>query len=131
MGNELMEKQKALSLEGDQEKVAEVSKKIQAFNQKHGKFWMLKGTWNLLLFQMPLYVTAFASMRGFAGHPDLFKSFAMEAPLWLDSLALPDPYALLPLFTAAIMLTNTELFGSIDTEVQQAVPTETQKADTQ
>lgn len=120
--NALMEKQKALSLEGDQEKVADVNKQLQAFNQKHGKFWMLKGTWNLLLFQMPLYITAFASMRGFAGHPDVFKSFAMESPLWLDSLALPDPYSLLPLFTASIMLTNTELFGSIDTEVAAAAP---------
>jgi YidC/Oxa1 family membrane protein insertase len=129
--NELMEKQKALNMEGDQEKVAEVSRKLQAFQQKHGRFFMLKGTWNLLCFQMPLYITAFASMRGFAGHPDLFKGFAMEAPLWLDSLALPDPYALMPLFTAAIMLTNTEVFGSIDTEVQAAAPTETQKADSQ
>lgn len=122
--NELMEKQKQLNLEGEQEKVAEVSRKLQAFNQKHGKFFMLKGTWNLLCFQMPLYVTAFASMRGFAGHPDLFRGFAMESPLWLDSLALPDPYYLMPCFTAAIMLTNTEIFGSIDTEVASSMPTE-------
>lgn len=113
---ELMDQQKKLSLEGDQEKAASVSRKLQAFTQKHGKFFMLKGTWNLICFQMPLYITAFAAMRGFAGHPDLFRGFAMESPLWLDSLALADPYAILPLFTAAIMLTNTELFGSIDTE---------------
>jgi len=125
---ELMEKQRALNLEGDQEKVAEVSRKLQAFQQKHGKFFMLKGTWNLLCFQMPLYITAFASMRGFAGHPDLFRGFAMEAPLWLDSLALPDPYALLPLFTACIMLTNAEIFGSIDTEVAAANPADMLKA---
>merc|ERR1719161_1748180 len=49
-------------------------------------------------------------------HPDVFCGFAMEAPLWLDSLALPDQYALLPIMTGAIMLTNAELFGSIDTE---------------
>lgn len=126
--NELMEKQKALSMEGDQERVAEVSKKLQAFQSKHGRFFMLKGTGNLICFQMPLYITAFASMRGFAGHPDVFPGFAMEAPLWLDSLALPDPYGLLPLFTAAIMITNTELFGSIDTEAQSVMPTEAQKA---
>merc|ERR1719163_437120 len=112
-------------MEGDQEKIAKVSKEVQAFTQKHGRFFMLKGVWNLICFQMPLYITAFASMRGFANHPDLFRGFAMEAPLWLDSLALADPYALMPLFTAAIMLTNTELYGSIDTEVSTAAVPET------
>jgi len=119
---ELTEKQKQLSLEGDQEKVAAVSKEIQEFTQKHGKLFMLKGTWNLFLFQVPLYITAFAAMRGFASHPDIFPGFSMEAPLWLDSLALADPYTILPCFTCAIMLTNTELFGSIDTEVAAAAP---------
>merc|ERR1712050_790618 len=114
--------QKQLTLEGNQEKVAEIAKQIQDFTQKHGKFFMLKGTWNLLCFQMPLYITAFASFRGFANYPNLFPGFAMEAPLWLDSLALPDPSALLPCITAGIMLTNTELFGSIDTEVAAATP---------
>lgn len=117
---ELVERQKALTLEGDQTKMQAVSRQLQAFTQKHGKFFMFKGMSNLVFFQMPLYITAFAAMRGFAGHPDLFRGFAMEAPLWLDSLALPDPYAVLPLFTAAIMLTNTELFGSIDSEVATA-----------
>lgn len=114
---ELVEKQKALTLEGDQEKLQGVSKKLQEFTAKHGKFFMFKGMSNLVLFQMPLYITAFAAMRGFAGHPHLFTGFAMESPLWLDSLALPDPYAVFPLLTASIMLTNTELFGSIDSEV--------------
>merc|ERR1712060_211628 len=99
------------------EKLGECAKKLQEFTQKHGRFFMLKGTWNLICFQMPLYITAFAAMRGLASHPDIFRGFAMEAPGWLDSLALQDPYAILPVFTAAIMLTNIELFGSIDTEV--------------
>ncbi|CAK0799845.1 unnamed protein product, partial [Prorocentrum cordatum] len=116
----LTEKQQQLSADGDQEKMAENNKKLQAFQQKHGKFFMLKGTGNLILVQMPLYITAVTAMRGFASHPDVFRSFAMESPLWLDSLALADPYALLPMTTAAIMITNTELFGSIDTEVAQS-----------
>merc|ERR1711862_748959 len=49
---------------------------------------------------------------------------AMESPLWLDSLALADPYALLPILTGAIMITNTELFGSLDTETASMAPTE-------
>lgn len=118
----LTEQQRQLSMEGNQQKAQEVAKKLQAFTQKHGKLFMLKGSWNLICFQMPLYITAFAAMRGFANYPDVFRGFAMEAPLWLDSLALSDPYCLMPLFTASLMLTNTELHGSIDTEVSQASP---------
>lgn len=114
---ELVEKQKQLTLEGNQEKLQEVQKQLQAFTTKHGKFFMFRGMSNMIFFQMPLYITAFAAMRGFAGHPDQFRGFAMESPLWLDSLALPDPYALLPMFTASIMLTNTVLFGSMDSEM--------------
>ncbi|CAE7393291.1 OXA1 [Symbiodinium microadriaticum] len=117
---ELMAKQK--ETEGDPVKAQEAQKKVQAFTQKHGKLFMMKGTWNLFLFQMPLYITAFAAMRGMANHPDVFRGFAMEAPLWLDSLALSDPYYLMPILTSAIMMTNTELYGSVDTE---AVPTAT------
>lgn len=126
---ELTDKQKEYAATGNHAKVGEVGKELQDFTQRHGKFFVLKGTWNLLLFQMPLYITVFASMRGFAANPDLFRGFAMEAPLWLDSLALPDPYAVMPMLTAAVMLTNTELFGSIDTEVAQAAPVEAKSGD--
>eukprot|EP00933_Yihiella_yeosuensis_P017713 TRINITY_DN14759_c0_g1_i1.p1 TRINITY_DN14759_c0_g1~~TRINITY_DN14759_c0_g1_i1.p1 ORF type:complete len:463 (-),score=46.08 TRINITY_DN14759_c0_g1_i1:63-1451(-) len=120
--NELMNKQQAASASGDSQKSTDIQQKMQAFQQKHGKFFMLKGTGNLILFQMPLYITAFAAIRGISSHPDKFPGFAMEAPLWLDSLALADPYCILPLLTSAIMLTNTELFGSIDTETAAASP---------
>lgn len=120
----LSEKQKALSMDGDQEKISRVAKEIQDFTQKHGRFFMLKGTGNMIFVQVPIYLTAFAAMRGFAGRPDLFPGFAMEAPLWLDSLAMPDPYGLLPLITASIMLTNMEVFGAIDAEVATPQPTE-------
>lgn len=120
--NKLMEEQKQAAADGDQERTQKVAKEIQAFTNKHGRFFMLKGAWNLLCIQMPLYITAFAAMRGIASHPDTYKGFAMESPLWLDSLALADPYALLPIFTGAIMLTNTELFGSIDTETAAVTP---------
>lgn len=112
----LMERQKMATAEGNQEKAGEVSKQLQDFTQKHGRLFMLKGTGNLIFFQVPLYITAWQAMLGFASHPDLFRGFAMEAPLWLDSLALADPYYFYPMLTAAVMLTNAELFGSIDTE---------------
>lgn len=37
------------------------------------------------------------------GWKDLFRGFAMESPLWLDSLALADPTYILPVLTSAIM----------------------------
>jgi len=117
----LMQQQKAVRLDGDPEKNNRIQKKIQNFTQKHGRFFMLKGTWNLVCVQLPLYITAFAALRGMASRPDLFRGFAMESPLWLDSLALADPTYILPVLTSAIMLTNQELFGSVDTE---AAPTE-------
>jgi len=118
---EIQQRQEALK--DSPEKIAKVNQEMQEFLQKHGRLWMLKGTWNLLLFQMPLYITSFAAMRGFASRPDLFPGFAMEGPLWLDSLALADPYCVMPVLTAGIMLTNMELFGSIDTEAQMITET--------
>merc|ERR1719195_762552 len=104
-------------MEGNQEKINEVTKELQAFTQKHGRVFMLKGIWNVLFLQVPLYITAFTAMRGLACHPDLFRGFAMESRLWLDSLALADPYALLPMLTGAMMLTNIEIFGAPDAEL--------------
>lgn len=112
----LIEKMKDLSGSGQSEKVNNIQKQLQELQQKHGKFYMLKGTWNLICVQMPIYITAVYAMRGFADHPNVFRSFAMEGPLWLDSLALADPYCVLPIFTSAVMLTNREIFGSVDTE---------------
>eukprot|EP00812_Abedinium_dasypus_P003059 NODE_1375_length_1162_cov_158.635050.p1 GENE.NODE_1375_length_1162_cov_158.635050~~NODE_1375_length_1162_cov_158.635050.p1 ORF type:complete len:363 (-),score=93.57 NODE_1375_length_1162_cov_158.635050:57-1004(-) len=66
---------------------------------------------------MPLYMSAMLSMRGLATHPNLFPSFSMESPLWLDSLALPDQTCAMPVLMAALMLTNLEVFGSIDTQL--------------
>mmetsp|Transcript_24203 Transcript_24203/g.51599 ORF Transcript_24203/g.51599 Transcript_24203/m.51599 type:complete len:505 (+) Transcript_24203:134-1648(+) len=110
----LSQKQTDAHSVGDAQKANDAQKEMQAFQAKHGKWFMLKGTWNTLCFQVPLYVTAFAAMRGLANHPHLFPGFAMESPLWLDSLALADPYCGLPLITGALMLTNMEISGSID-----------------
>ena len=63
---------------------------------------------------MPIIITGFASMRGFASHPSVFAGYAMEAPLWGESLALPDPFVILPVTTSLLILTNVELFGSMD-----------------
>jgi len=118
--NRLMAARNAATAPAD---INRTTKDLQAFNNKHGRFFMLRGVWNLLLFQVPLYLTAYAATRGLANYPDLYTGFALEAPLWLESLALPDPYAILPIAVSAVMLTNVELFGSVDTEMQQVQPT--------
>eukprot|EP00397_Hematodinium_sp_SG-2012_P049570 GEMP01057220.1.p1 GENE.GEMP01057220.1~~GEMP01057220.1.p1 ORF type:complete len:476 (+),score=120.62 GEMP01057220.1:32-1459(+) len=90
---------------------------MEAFSKKYGNpfFFPWKGSWHIMVFQVPLYITAFRSMRGFADHPHMFPDMALESPLWLESLCLPDATYVLPLLTAGLMLTNLELFGSLDT----------------
>lgn len=39
---------------------------------------------------------------------ELFRGFAMESPLWLDSLALADPFYVLPSLTSALMRLDKE-----------------------
>lgn len=64
--------------------------------------------------QVPLYITVFRSMKGFADHPHMFPDLALESPLWLESLALPDPTYVLPTISVGLMLLNLQLYGSLD-----------------
>lgn len=65
----------------------------------------MKGMMGMFV-QIPIFTTAFLSMRQMSNHPHIFKGespagcdiqlsvrsgFPMETPLWLDSLALSDP----------------------------------------
>lgn len=62
----------------------------------------------ILTAQLPWVTTMLFAVRGMATQTDLFKSFATQSEfLWCPSLALPDPYGLLPLIsTAAIVLSS-------------------------
>jgi len=108
--------------------INDATKKLQAFQQEHGRFVMLRGMWNAIFIQGPIYVTAFIATRGLGNYPDVFVGFSLEAPLWLDSLAMPDPYGILPFMVSAVMLTNVEFFGAVDTELAAATPGLTQQA---
>eukprot|EP00916_Digyalum_oweni_P013108 GHVL01021551.1.p1 GENE.GHVL01021551.1~~GHVL01021551.1.p1 ORF type:complete len:184 (+),score=36.52 GHVL01021551.1:343-894(+) len=50
----------------------------------------------MLFIQLPMFSIMFASLRGFSLHSDIFREYSLYGPLWLDSLALADPYGLLP-----------------------------------
>jgi len=97
-------------------KQEEVRNQMDAFQKKYGSpyFFPFKGTWPIMLVQVPLYLTVFRSMKGFADHPHLFPDLALESPLWLESLALPDPTYVLPSISVGLMLLNLQLYGSLD-----------------
>ncbi|CEM30984.1 unnamed protein product [Vitrella brassicaformis CCMP3155] len=86
-----------------------VQKKLMDFRQKHKLSIIPTRFLSSLAVQFPLFYCFYQTMRGFAMHPDSFRSFAMENPFWLDSLSLSDPYGFMPLLLVATMLTNTEL----------------------
>jgi membrane protein insertase Oxa1/YidC/SpoIIIJ len=55
--------------------------------------------------QLPWTLTMFLSLRGMATHPDQFNGFCCESSLlWCPSLALPDPYGILPLMSTLLIL---------------------------
>ena len=70
----LAQKRKALSEGGNQRALSEVEKEMDLFLKKHGRRFMFKGLAPMFFFQIPMFITAYASFRGFAMHPWLFQS---------------------------------------------------------
>ena len=70
----LAAKRKALSEGGNQRALSEVEKEMDLFLKKHGRGFMFKGLAPMFCFQIPLFITAYASFRGFAMHPWMFQS---------------------------------------------------------
>jgi len=120
--NAVMKRLQEATQAKDDRAVKKAQEQQQKFNEKHGTFFPLKGSLFIITVQMPVFVTAFQAMRGFAFHPTMFSSYAMEAPLWLDSLALADPYAGLPILLSCVMLTNIQLFGGMDAGGMESQP---------
>ena len=59
------------------------------------------------LIQFPWSMTMFLSIRDMSTHPDLFRDFTADSNmLWCPSLALPDPYGILPLLSSVMVLRN-------------------------
>ena len=59
-----------------------------------------------LLVQMPVFVTMYHVIRD---HNESFPSFAHGGMLWFADLTRPDPYLLLPVLSAALMLAAMEV----------------------
>lgn len=66
----------------------------------------LQGLGYTLFAQMPWAATMLFSLRGMSTQPNLFPSFTLDSQfLWCESLALADPYGILPLLsTMAVAL---------------------------
>lgn len=59
------------------------------------------------LVQFPWTITTFLSIRDMSTHADLFRDFSVNSNfLWCPSLALPDPYGILPLLSSFMVLRN-------------------------
>ncbi|EEQ97190.1 cytochrome oxidase biogenesis protein, putative [Perkinsus marinus ATCC 50983] len=98
---------------GSQQQLIRAQTKYSQFIKEHGSMVTMKGMMGMFV-QIPIFTTAFLSMRQMSNHPHIFKGFPMETPLWLDSLALSDPIIVLPVLASALLLTNIEFFGSLD-----------------
>uniref|UniRef100_A0A0G4I3W7 Uncharacterized protein n=1 Tax=Chromera velia CCMP2878 TaxID=1169474 RepID=A0A0G4I3W7_9ALVE len=59
--------------------------------------------------QSSIFLGFYRATSSFAERPDIFKSHALEKPLWLDSVALPDPYGLLSLMAVGALIFNVEV----------------------
>ena len=104
---------KQASGKSDSKQLMKLQEKYNALVNEHGRFFAVKGIVGSLL-PIPLFMTSFTTIRGLAEHPHLLPSFALHDPLWLHSLALPDPYYILPVLSAGLFLTNLELTGRLD-----------------
>jgi len=57
------------------------------------------------MIQFPWTITMFISIRDMSLHADLFREFVTNSSmLWCPSLALPDPYGILPLVSTLMVL---------------------------
>ncbi|CAF1249993.1 unnamed protein product [Rotaria sordida] len=57
--------------------------------------------------QMPFFVSLFLGIRGLANYP--LESMMYGGVLWFSDLTVPDPYYILPIFTAVTMFITMEL----------------------
>ena len=96
----------------DSEKLQSLQKKYIAFTSKYGNV-ALKGTLASGI-QIPMIMTGIVACNGIAMNPNLFPSVALESPLWLTSVSLPDPLYILPAINAGLVWGNMQWFGSID-----------------
>jgi len=56
---------------------------------------------------MPFFISFFLGIRGLANYP--LESMMYGGILWFPDLSVPDPYYILPVFTAVTMLITMEV----------------------
>lgn len=93
---------------GDALRLEELQKQYLEF-MEHTKFSPFQGMSYVFCCQLPQFMLLFFTIRGIVLHPDLFRTLVMDQSIWLHSLALPDPYGILPAVSAAAILANVEL----------------------
>eukprot|EP00922_Rhytidocystis_sp_ex-Travisia-forbesii_P059674 GHVS01088480.1.p1 GENE.GHVS01088480.1~~GHVS01088480.1.p1 ORF type:complete len:535 (+),score=105.35 GHVS01088480.1:127-1605(+) len=95
--------------DGRPENLQKVQQEFQEFRKKYGISLIPPNTLFIFFVQMPIFGTVYQAIKALSSNPELFRQFALETPLWLDSLALPDPLSLLPLMCLSVFLTNFQM----------------------
>lgn len=77
--------------------------------KKYGKFPQFRGLGWSFGVQIPLFMVTYQGFMNMARNPEMYRGFALEQPLWFDSLALADPYMITPALVTLATLTNVEI----------------------
>lgn len=68
----------------------------------------LQGFGYVVFAQIPWFVTTFLAIRGMSTQLDIFNSFICDSSfLWCESLALSDPYGILPLLSTSLIYASS------------------------
>lgn len=122
---------KRLMEEGNFKKATEYKKRILNIRNTHGISLIPKSIFVMALFQTPLFCIFYFSMKQISSHPEVFKEFTLESPLWLDSLSLPDPLCILPFLSSLVLLSNHELTQLIDKKMEAQKKKQVEETDLQ
>lgn len=98
--------------------IQRLSKQLHDFNEST-RFSPLQGMGYQFFCVLPMFLMTLVSLRGMIAHPDAFRSFVVDSPLWLDSLVLADPMGAMPIVSALAVLMNAEINGPPEREGQE------------
>lgn len=83
----------------------EYKQRMQAYGLSSNLF---QGFGYLLLVQMPWVTTTLFALRGMSTQPELFSNFITDSRLlWCESMALSDPYGILPVLSSSVILLSS------------------------
>ena len=98
----------------DQDLVRDIDREYKHRMQGYGLSGNpLQGFGYLFAAQIPWVTTMLFALRGMSTQPDLFPSFALDSKfLWCESLALPDPYGILPLVSSTAIVLSSKRYNN-------------------